>query len=213
MSDLMNVQRWQHGRVVYYNTVNPFLPGDSAILSDLSLNTAATHRTKMFGVGRAGAIMLRAFGGNAEDLPCAGIQISGWGEPSPPNGEGNQGGVCSPGVRLWEGDLLTGNQTVSYPHTHPDWKIGNEGSSPPQVWKEVDTWTATYNPFGAVAYDSQNPSGAADKEAILVLPTLGLSHILIMVLNTSLHPSGSGKTRRIGFIWKPMVHNDVRLTF
>lgn len=214
MSSPLIVNRWLTARVVYPSGVSGVsaagLAGDSAILTDVSASRGVSNQTKMFGIGRAGAIMLRAFGGDTDNLTLSGIQISGWMNPAQPNPH-----ASGPGAILWEGDLVLGAGEVASPGgSDPRWALAEiiEGQSP-LTWLEVDTWTATYNPFGAVAYDSQNPAGAADRDAMLVLPTLGYPHIFISVLSSAMHFAGSGKTKRAGFLWKPVVNNDVRLTF
>lgn len=214
MSEPLAANRWLTARVAYPSGVAGVsaagLAGDSAILTDVSATRGVANQSKMFGIGRAGAIMLRAFGGDQADLTLADIQISGWMNPAQPNPH-----VSGPGSILWEGDLLLGAGEVASPGgSDPRWALAEiiEGSSP-LTWLEVDTWTASYNPFGAVAIDSQHPAGAADRDAMLILPTLGYTHIFISILNSSMHFAGSGETKRAGFLWRPMLNNEVKLTF
>lgn len=214
MSESLNVNRWLTARVAYPSGVagvsTAGLAGDSALLTVVSASQGVANHSKMFGIGRAGAIMLRAFGGDAQDLTLADIQISGWMNPAPslPHASG-------PGAILWEGDLILGAGQVTSPGgSDPRWALAEIiENQTPLDWFEVDTWTASYNPYGAVAYDSQHPAGAADRDSVLILPTLGYTHVFISILNSSMHFNGSGETKRAGFLWRPMLNNEVKLTF
>jgi len=167
-------------------------------------NTAemtAAVRAKMFSIHPATAILLRGFGiGPTASDDAASIIISGWMKPDKPRIGGLSS--CGPGHRLWKGYTILGSKTLngSLPSEDKKWLAG--------TYKEVDTFDPAagsgYNPVGATRLEVTN------QEAVLLLPTLGYTDILIEVASLFV---GTALMTNIGFLWRPATVGGVIKTF
>lgn len=140
------------------------------------------------------AILLRAFGTDAQN-ETASLMISGF-MAAPTEKRNNPG----PGFRLWSGVLTTGNRQYTT-RPHPKFEALSGGAK----WFEVDTWDTT---AGFTRVTTQE-LGAADNEKILVLPTLGFTHILFELFNKD-GVTGS-EMSRCGILWRPAILDEVVL--
>lgn len=174
------ILQWQHAR---YTTA-----GDTLLTDYKPADFDATVQAKAISVHPHTAIALRCFATDANDDTLSGVVISGWMHPL------SKGG-CGPGHRLWIGNLILGGKTW----TGQPISNAPAGTWPSAAYFEIDTWTSSYNPAGAVALDSSVTSGA-NKESILILPTLGYTQILIEIPSASF--AGAGEANAAGFMWR-----------
>lgn len=179
--------QWQTARIV---------AAEDTLLTNYLASEFATLKAagKIVGIHPATAVVLRAFAKDTNN-DTATVVISGWMTDNKDKGTG-------PGHRLWRGQLLAGNHTAS----HIPLGDGKWGAA--ATWFEVDTW----NEAGASGY---NPAGAtrlevADQEAVILLPTLGYTHLAIEVTDIL---GGGTEITEIGFLWRPARVGEVMKTF
>ena len=183
----LGITQWQTWRLV--STDDTFLTDYKAA------DVTDAVKKKMIGIYPATAIIIRAFGKdtNADD---ATVVISAWMDISKPKGGG-------PGHRLWRGSLICGSKSYS----HAPLGDGKWGSA--DTWFDVDTFNVAaaggYDMAGATRLDSVFVGGTADQESVLLLPTLGYTHLLIEVIDLG----GAAEMTEIGFIWRPIRIGEV----
>lgn len=147
-------------------------------------------RAKMFGIHPATAILLRAFGVGAA-TNSATIIISGWMRPGGKFGSG-------PGHRLWRGNVVLGSKSLAgeLPNNDKKWLAG--------TYLEASDWDPTlgsgYDPTVATEV------AVANQEAVLLLPTLGYTDILI-------EAAALTTLTNIGLLWRPALTGGVMKTF
>lgn len=189
MSFSLPYKQWQTARVVDDATEDTILTAYKP--SDI---TATIKNTKMISIHPATAIMLRAWGKDT-DNDTATVTISGWFH-QPQSGSSQ---IFSPGHVLWKGTVTLGARSMSSTIPIEDGKWGAAAT-----WFEVDTWTSSADPVGATAILT------ADHGGVLLLPTLGYTHLLFEFTNKD----GTGtEMSALGIAWYPIRFQELVKTF
>ena len=166
------------------------LAADTLLTDYKPADLTAAVLAKTASIAPATAVALRAFGlGDNNDTVDA--VLTGFMDP-------NSKFTSSLGHRLWRGQLILGNKEV----TVAPLADGKWGAA--AAWREVDTWDQAavggYNPAGATRLE------VADQEAVLLLPTLGYSLLLLEVAALT-------GTTGFGVLWRPAAVASIVRTF
>lgn len=180
-------KQWQTARVSLAAAADTLLTDYKP--SDI---TATIRDQKMISIHPATAVMLRAWGKAANNASAI-VTISGW-FSQPQSGSGQ---LFSPGHKLWAGTLSLGARSMASTIPIEDGKWGAAAT-----WFEVDTWTATADPVGATSILT------ADHGGVLLLPTLGYSHLLFEFSDDA----GTDMTA-LGIAWYPIRFQELVKTF
>ena len=178
MSDnsISGFQRWQTGRIV---------TSADTYTTNLGPDNFDNLTGKMIGIHPATAIALLFIGQDAAD-EVFGIQISGYCDPK------NTG--PGPGVRLYKADCTLGASTFSdIPLDDKKW-----GASATWLFTDTIDTTGGYNENSTQLIGTNG----ADRETMLLVPTLGFTHILVEIGNTS---GAAFTTAKVGFMWRETI--------
>ena len=137
-------------------------------------------------VNAARAIALRMFGQDTNN-DTATIDLVGW--------MGAKKFTSGPGQVLWSGQVILGANTASIiPNADGRWGAA-------ATWFEVDTFDSSggHNLAAAVIR-------AFDGSAIILLPTLGYSHIQMTVTDIG---GSSPEMTKLNGLWRPISEGDV----
>lgn len=192
-----NILQWQNARYIDGSA----FPADTVLTDYKPTDMTAAVEAKTISVHPHHCIALRAFGTDADNDVVVDLTISGWMHRQA------QGG-CGPGYRLWKGTLTLGSKSwAGSPFTTSDGRIRPPvaGTWPSATYFEVDTWEASINACGAVAQDS-SINNNANRESMLILPTLGFSRLLFELPTAAL--GGAGEANIFGLIWRPFGNGD-----
>lgn len=175
--NLSQVTQWQTARVV--------TAADTPLTDYRPAELTTAVKAKMFSVAPASGILLLPLAiGNDNHTNV--IQLSGWMDPNKPHTSG-------PGIHLLTGCTITLGTSVwgttDVPLADGKWVTG--------VYRFADTFTITANACGAVEFDAS----ASNRRAMLLIPTLGFTHLLLEVSTLN--------STKIGFLWRPISYGDV----
>ncbi len=137
-------------------------------------------------VNVARAIALRLFGQDTNN-DTATVNLVGW--------MAGKKTLSGPGQVLWSGQVILGANTASIiPHSDGRWGAA-------ATWFEVDTFDSSGGHNLAAA-----AIRAFDGSAIMLLPTLGYSHIQMTVTNVG---DGGTEITKLNGLWRAISEGDV----
>lgn len=154
--DVGHIRRWQPWREVVSTAL------DTVLTDYKPADLTAAVRAKMLAVKPSTVIALRAWGVGADGNDFT-LTLSGWMDPKVEPGAGH---------RFFSNNVLLGAKVMAGAVVLHDPRPGFPGTS--AVWREADDWVATptYNDFNCVDIEG------ASTHAILLVPTLGYTHLL-----------------------------------
>lgn len=174
MNTTQGFQQWQTMRYVTAE--------DTALTDYKPADVTATVKGKMTSVHPATVIAVR-FLGKGDENDTAIVLFSGWMHPDRTHGPG-------PGHRFYKATVIMGSKSwAGIPLTDGAW-----GAS--ATWREADTITSSVDHTGAQELVTAN------QESILLLPTLGYSHLLLEVLDIGVEAT---EVTTLGVMWRPFI--------
>lgn len=186
--------RWQNARA-------PVASSDTPLTNYHSDDLDAAAKKKMIAVKPASAVMLRAFGTDADD-EAADVIVSGWMHPFTQTG-------ANFGHRLVRMLVTLGSKGVA--KAPSDLQDGAKGkwASSGTTYFEADTYDPAtagtdYDMTGITRLDTSLTDGISNQEAGVIIPTLAYTHLLIEVV--------LGTAASMGLIWRPVGKDGVIIT-
>lgn len=180
MPNIIGIKQWQTARAP--------VTSDDTLLTDYKPADAAAALVRMIAVHPATAIALRVLGKDT-DGDDATLTISGWMDP----GRSGQG----PGQRIYTAVVTLGSKSWSgIPlDDHNRW------GAAAATWFEADTFTAVtdHDPMSIPVIEIPN------KEACLLIPTLGYTHLLLEITDLG----GVGEMTECGLIYRQIDFESV----
>jgi len=189
MGSIQGLKQWQTARA-------PITTEDTFLTDYKPADFTAAVQAKSISVHPATAVFLRVFGRDANEDSVE-LIISGWMDPNSEKGPG-------PGHRLWRGLVELGSKSwTGVPLGDGKWDS--------KTWQEADTYdfeaSLNYDMCGCSALDSVNASGdpVTNKEAGLIIPTLGYTHLLLEIGDMN----DTGEMVECGILWRQIDFSNI----